>query len=189
VKIEILTVKATTNPGKREGTSYQALDVAFKNLSFGNKVEGRKIMSFGPSGSSFKVLSNARAGDVYEIVVEKIDGYNTWIEAKKSDGSAVDSSPPATAQRTTATAGTTSGNASPKSTYETPEERAKKQVYIVRQSSVGSAIEVLSVGAKTSPDVDKVIELAKVFENYVFGDTTAKVDSPSSFDDLEDVPL
>ena len=53
---------------------------------------------------------------------------------------------------------------SPKSTYETSEERAKKQIYIVRQSSISSAI-ALYPKAKN----EQILETAKLFEDYVFG--------------------
>lgn len=59
--------------------------------------------------------------------------------------------------------------ASPKSTYETPEERAKKQIYIVRQSSIGHAIELAKHNSpKGNSSFTEVLELAKLFENYVF---------------------
>ncbi len=55
-----------------------------------------------------------------------------------------------------------------RSTYETPEERAKKQVYIVRQSSLSVARDNLAVGAKSPPDAESIIALARKFEAYVF---------------------
>ena len=59
------------------------------------------------------------------------------------------------------------------SNYETKEERAARQVYIIRQSSLATAVDLLGQGAST----DTVIETAKVFEAYVLG-------NPGSFDDL-----
>lgn len=77
------------------------------------------------------------------------------------------------------------------STFETPEERAKKQVYIVRQSSISNAISLLTTGAKVPPATSAVIALAKELEAYVFD--SGAVDKPASFedmaDDLDDVPL
>ena len=67
------------------------------------------------------------------------------------------------------------------SNYETKEERAQRQVYIIRQSSISSAVELLGTGAKTAD----VIATAKEFEAYVF----AKEANPTkevNFDDLED---
>ena len=56
---------------------------------------------------------------------------------------------------------------SPKSTYETAEERAKKQVYIVRQSCINYAIGLMGL-AKTKPSVEEAIKIAKQFEDFVF---------------------
>ena len=50
------------------------------------------------------------------------------------------------------------------SNYETAEERARRQVYIIRQSSLGTAVELLGSGAS----VADVINTAKQFEAYVF---------------------
>ena len=49
----------------------------------------------------------------------------------------------------------------------TPEERAKKQVYIVRQSSISSAI-AYATGVKAVKTVDELLGIAKMFESYVF---------------------
>jgi hypothetical protein len=54
--------------------------------------------------------------------------------------------------------------ASPKNTYETADERAHKQVYIVRQSSISSAIALLP-----KAKVEDILQTAKQFEEYVFG--------------------
>lgn len=56
---------------------------------------------------------------------------------------------------------------SPKSTYETPEERAARQVYIVRQSSIGHALTYLSANKKDYSVTD-ILKLAKTFETHVF---------------------
>lgn len=73
---------------------------------------------------------------------------------------------------------------SPKSTYETPEERAARQVMIVRQSSISSAVAALKLD-KAALNAFDVLEMAKVFEAYVMGQ-----DKTNSFMDMEDdVPL
>jgi hypothetical protein len=82
-------------------------------------------------------------------------------------------------------------NPSPKSTYETPEERAARQVLIVRQSSISSAVE-FAVAHKVK-DPQEVIAIAKQFEDYVFGNDKVKqevVEVKPNFSDLEDdIPL
>lgn len=69
------------------------------------------------------------------------------------------------------TEGVVKATPSPKSTYETPEERAKKQVYIVRQSALNQAIAFSEIAVQLDKkfvfNVDEVVSLAKRFENYV----------------------
>jgi hypothetical protein len=121
------------------------------------KVDAKKIMSF-TYKDVFKALSEAKQGDKFNVKIQKNEtsGYWDWVEVE-ADGK-----------------NTGAANESPvrlaavsRSTYETPEERAKKQVYIVRQSSISAAIELLK--ASGAPfDTGNIIEKAKDFEKYVF---------------------
>lgn len=143
-------------------------------------------MSFGGNKPSYDVLVNAQPGEVYDIeVIKNAKGYNDWVSAKKSDGTATTPASSAQPPRAGSASGSTY-SASPKSTYETPEERAVKQIYIVRQSNISAAISALSVGAKAPPKVDEILAVAKEFENHVFGSTKAPVDKGTEgFKDLE----
>lgn len=58
-------------------------------------------------------------------------------------------------------------SASPKSNYETPEERAQKQVYIIRQSAVNYAVNASTLLKLKSKE--EIVSLAKFFEAYVLG--------------------
>lgn len=177
MQIQILNVSIQTQPTKT-GKTYQLADVAYKNLSFQGKIEGKKIMSFGVTAESFKTLSTAQPGDTFEVeVVKNAAGYNDWVGMSKSDGVVpsvpVGSKPMATAQPA-------------KSTYETAEERAKRQVLIVRQSSLSSAVACLAVGSKKVEPSD-VLAVAEMFENYVFGTGKGSgfEDFPSDLPDVE----
>lgn len=174
MNITILNVTVETKPTAKG--SYQVADVAYKNNSFQDKVEGKKVMSFGATAEAFKVLAIAQPGEKYSVNVVKNDkGYNDWVSMSKG---VVEQAP---ATSTTSPGGfKSSATASPRNTYETPEERALKQVYIVRQSSVANAITLLLAGAKTPPAVDTVIATAKQFETYVF-------DKGTGFDDIPDL--
>lgn len=186
--IQILSTAITTLPGKKAGTSYQSLEVAFKNKTFGDKVEGKKLMSFGGSAESFKILANAQMGEIYDVEsVKNPAGFLDWVSAKKTDGSATVTATPAPAAGSAKPTSGSNYTPTPKSTYETPEERAKKQIYIVRQSSISNAIETLTVGAKTPPQIEDVIKVASQYEAFVFGsnEKTLAV-TATSFDDLED---
>lgn len=178
MKIQILNVTITTTPTAKG--SYQTADVAFKNLTFQGKVEGKKVMSFGATKDSFGVLATAQPNEIYDVNVVKNDkGYNDWVGMTKGD--ATSGATQQAAPTTTGYAPTGNAPAARTSTYETPEERAKKQVYIVRQSSVSSALTALSCGAKSPPKVGEVIEYAKHLEAYVF-------DLNVGFPDVPDFP-
>lgn len=173
MQISVLSVQVTTVPTAKG--SYQVADVAFKNLTYGGKVEGKKIMSFGAGKSSFETLATAQPGDVFDVTVVKNDkGYNDWTGMSKGTAGAATAQPAKT---------TGQASAPVRSTYETPEERAKKQVYIIRQSSISSAIAALSAGAKTPVKVAEAIDYAKSFEAYVLGT------GATGFDDVPDFPV
>lgn len=160
----MLNVSQETKTGKNN-KPYQVLKTAYKNLTFQGKVEGKDIFAFGATAETFKTLATAQTGDVFDIeIVKNNAGYNDWVSAKKSTGATI---PTDSASRPSSGG---SSSTPVRSTYETPEERAKKQVYIVRQSSVSSAIGLLSVGAKSPPSVDAVIDTASKIEAFVFGE-------------------
>jgi hypothetical protein len=161
MNITILSVDIKTVPTAKG--SYQTADVAYKNNSFQGKVEGKKVMSFGATKDSFSTLALAQPGESYEVTIVKNDkGYNDWVSMAKAEAGA--SSPAVSAP-----AGGKAPAATPRSTYETPEERAQRQVLIVRQSSLSAAVNLLLAGAKTPPPVENVLAIAKQFEDYVFG--------------------
>jgi hypothetical protein len=159
---------------------YNMLTVDFKNLKF-DKNESKKIVSF-TNKDVYNTLKAASAGDEFTVTAVKGEQYWEWqnvsprgeAPAEVSTGGNVSNSKPA-AQ-------------SPKSTYETPEERAKKQLYIVRQSSIGSAIDLLKT-EKVIPSVADVLATAKQFEAYVFGvEPVAETAKLPDLPDDDDIP-
>jgi hypothetical protein len=66
--------------------------------------------------------------------------------------------------------------------WETPEERAAKQVYIIKQSSLSAAINTLAVG-KDVVDPDEVTQLASKYTDFVLGN-----EKKDSWDDLDNGP-
>ncbi len=182
MQIQIIAV-AKTSAMSKANKPYEVLEVTFKNLTFG-KVEAKKLMPFGENKSAFDVLSKAVQGETFDIqVVKNAAGYNDWVAAVPA-GTAV--SGPASGQSTGET-GTYTPRAAPaktSSTYETPEERAKKQVYIIRQSSLSTAVAALSVGTKQAPSSSDVINYAKDLEAFVMG--IPSIVEGSGFDDMGD---
>jgi len=181
--IQILNITKTTATSKA-GKAYEVLDIAFKNLTFQGKVEGKKLMPFGANANAFNTLKNATGG-TYEITVVKNDaGYNDWTNAVPSDGQQTELPSLQTYQPKAAANAPARTN-----TFETPEERAKKQVYIVRQSSISAAVAALSVGSKVAPKATDVIVYAQELEAFVFG-IAPSADNTSGFDDMiDDVPM
>jgi hypothetical protein len=187
--IQLLSTSVETKPTTKG--SYQILEVAYKNLTFNGKVESKKIMSFGAQEGAFKALVTAQPTTQWEVEVLKNDkGYNDWIKVTK--GTATTASNTSTNGVGTVGHATTSNSTTTKGGWETPQERAAKQIYIVRQSSLANAVAALSVGAKTPLKGESVIELAQQFEKYVFSvDTPEAVASKDvgSIETMEEDPI
>ena len=134
---------------------YNQLTIDYVDVGSG-KEHTYKLMSF-VNKDAYLLLKSAKIGDTFFVVTNKNDkGYWQWDQVSRE-------------------AMQPKANTSPRSTYETPEERAQKQIYIVRQSSLTNAIALLGSKAK----VEQVVSVARQFEQYVFG-----LDERESFDDL-----
>lgn len=151
--------------------------MAYKDQSNGGKVSAKKVMSFA-NKDVFETMANAKPTEYYDVTMEKGEKYWEWIKVTK--GSATQ---PVVAR----TPGATSVSSTNSRGFETPEERAKKQVYIVRQSSLNVATAVLTVGAKTTPKSEDIIKLAKEFEAYVFESTDAQAVARKDVGGIEDL--
>jgi hypothetical protein len=168
MQISVIATSVATKINKAN-KPYQELEVTYKNLTF-NKVESKKCFSFGAQEGAFKALSGAKQGDVFEVtVVKNAAGFNDWTACvQAAPGTEV----AAQNNQTGAIMGAGSINAGGKSvqvksTYETPEERAIKQRYIIKQSSLSGAINLLTVGAKSPPATEAVLALADTLVAYV----------------------
>ncbi len=148
MQIQVTAVGPVFRDGK-----YQKLEL---NYNRDGKPTKRTLVNIGKTEPVFALLKDAKEGEAYEIELEqdaKTDYWN-WVGVKHvlADYPAAPATPAATKSVPT------------KSTYETPEERAKRQVLIVRQSSIASAIALL--GPKTN--VADILKTAIVFEGHVF---------------------
>jgi len=162
IQIKVISVEVSTQ--KTQKGSYDIAEVTYKNLTFQDKVEAKKVVSFNHK-EVFNTLKHAAQGAVFTVQRVKNDaGYWDWV----SLGDDV----PESAAPSSSSGGKTM--ATPKSTYETPDERAKKQVYIVRQSSINAAIATLKTDKK-NPTVDEVLEVARHYEDYVLDTEVAPV--------------
>lgn len=143
-----LEIRVNSTESENKG-KYDQLTIGYTDLNSGKDFT-YKLMSF-VNKEAYNLLKDAKSGDEFAVDTNKNDkGYWTWGNVSVLGSQVVTAKTP---------------NKTPKSTYETPEERAKKQLYIVRQSSITSAIALLGQKAK----VDQVLDVAKQFEQYVFG--------------------
>jgi hypothetical protein len=168
--MQITVIDVTENTKKSDsGRTFQQLEVAYKNEQ--GQPQLKKLISFS-NPNVYKTAKTWVKGDVVNVTTVKNEksGYWDWV-GLEGDG--------AVAQQETKSA--TPATRVTGSNYETKEERAARQVYIVRQSSITNAIALL--GADHS--VDDVLNVAKQFEAFVFAKNTG-VDAINEIPD--DVP-
>ena len=157
INIEILDIN-TTQETKGKNT-WSVMTVTHKVAETG-KLDAKKLMSFNTPPDAWTTLQKAQKGDFFSVEREKSEpnargqSFWNWVAVHRQDSPPPQVSKPALP--------------SPKSTYETPEERARRQVMIVRQSSISSAVELVKDHGK-QPNPDEVIKIAKQFEAYVMG--------------------
>ena len=178
----ITVLSAVKTPAvSKAGKPYTYLELAYKDGE--GKVQGKKVMPFGESKPVFEALGAAGAGENFNIslVKNEASGYWDWTAASKAaPGTIV---PVASATDIRQPAGKITG-----SNYETSEERAKRQVYIVRQSSITAALTLISLqGRKTGITPQDVLDVAKEFENHVFDIKPEPAAAVDIFED--DIPL
>jgi hypothetical protein len=175
--VKVVSVNREDIPNKNGKGTYGKLTVAYRDDK--GKLSEKSILSF-TNPAVFKHFEKANAGDEVNVKSEKVGDYWNWT-AILADGETASVSTPAP---TSSTATRVTG-----SNYETKEERAAKQRYIVKQSSLSAAVNVLTVGAKTPPSVDDVLSLADKFVDYVFDDNVNELSLKTSVEDLtNDIP-
>jgi hypothetical protein len=157
----------TTKEGKFK--PYKEMDIEFLDLD-GDRPKKKHLVSF--NFKDFDKIAEAGIGSSWEITTKpaKDPQYVDWVDATPITAEAR-----VEASKATAGPGEFRPSAPYKSTYETPEERAKKQVYIVRQSSINASIEFLKAVKPSGFATDNVLHVAKVFEAYVFGHDQAQI--------------
>lgn len=166
MQIEIVANPVNTIPTAKGG-SYQVIELAYKNKSFQDKLEGKKVMSF-TNKDVFSVLSGSKFGDVFDVTRVKNDkGYWDWTAIRPAGMGGEQAPSVASSGFASPTNVARAGTPTPsKSTYETAEERAARQVLIVRQSSLGHAIEYAV--ANKIKDEAEILAMAARFSDWVF---------------------
>ena len=147
---------------------YSKATVAY---SYDGQARTQNIMSFTNPAVFAKVQE--KVGQEVEVTVGKNDaGYNEWRAVEE-----VGTAAPVTAAGLSSLAPTRVTG----SNYETPVERAAKQVYIVKQSSISAAVS-LAASNKEKATAAEIIATAQQFVDWVF-------DKDNSIESLQsDVP-
>ena len=165
-----VSVTDEKKPGQKQG--YQKAVVIY---TYNGEPRKQTIVSFSNPSIFKTVTQELTPGQEIEVdVVKNGGGFNEWKSVNTAGGAGTSTSNmngPPTASMNTATKVVGSN-------YETREERASRQVLIVKQSSLSAAVATLAPGAKAALDPDEVIALADRYKDYVFAQDE---------DDLSDV--
>lgn len=189
IKLQVISVSPVQHvPTERGG--YNVLEIAFKDIEKG-KVEGKKLVDFS-NPELFKRATSLEPGARIAVTIEKEagrDGREFWqwkdiSTAPEGDAGPVTSAPQGKAVGTGAvgTAGRVTG-----SNYETPAERAQRQVLIVRQSSVTAALKYVE---QTGQDASlaEILDIAEQLKEYVYNGIAKAEGSAKEADSNPQVP-
>lgn len=158
---KIMEVAVDVDVPKNGGGSYKGTRITYRDVEGSLKEQALHSNALKYNPALKAAIAALKPGDDFTMVKEKEGEF--WNVKSIVVGVVQQTSAPSAGGGTKGTGST----ASPRSTYETPEERAKKQVYIVRQSSITSAISLIAATTKKG-SVNDVLSMAKQFEAFVF---------------------
>lgn len=174
----VISVALETKAKKQDGGTYDAWELVYKTdrgeiRSFQKPIQGLKFNPKLREG-----LASLQSGDEFTAVTDKNAG--GFVEVKSIEkgfvvGESAPTAPPREAKATNNFQGRD---------FESKEERTKKQDFIIRQSSLASAVNILSIGAKTPPKVEEVLDIAERLAAFVYGAQQKAVAEPSLEDDI-----
>lgn len=166
----MMSYNPNTKVAKQGGGTYDAWELVYRNTNNEVKTVAKPVQGLKFNKSLANQLAALQSGDEFTLLQEKKGQFWEVQSVEKGFKEVQDE-----------VAAKPDGNRAPVregkvtgSNYETPEERAKKQVVIVRQGVLNAAIEFLKLRIvnETSviPSSDEVIKQAKEFEKYVYKD-------------------
>ena len=160
----VISYTAPTKIQKQGGGSYDAWELVYRSPENEVKQLAKPIQGLRFNAPLKASLESLSPNDEFSAILEKSDkGFWEVKEIVKGQVEVKDAAPaerPVAAQRAV--------NRVVGSTYETPEERAKKQVVIVRQSCIGYAIAAVDKFKREAPiNEADILELAEQFEKFV----------------------
>lgn len=148
---EVVITEAGNGPRK-----YKVADVVY---TWNGNNRKQRVMSFA-NPDVFKTISGISTPTSVEVEVTKnAKGYDEWAKVSVL-GNLPSTQAPAASK--------TGGGKVLGSNYETAEERAKRQLMIVRQSSIANAL-TYHEKDDVRPNLDDVLSTAQVFVDFVYG--------------------
>lgn len=158
MQIKVTSVEVEKiNKGK---TKYEIANVSYQQ---NGEARSFKVFSF-KNPKVFADIQEVEDGEVIDVAsVKGDDGYFQWTKITR--GVTEDKTPQPAA-----------GGKVLGSNYETKEERAVKQVYIVKQSSLAQAIQFFNAKDYHDFSLDDVLDTAQQFTDWVLGNDTQEVD-------------
>ena len=154
MKIKVISVELT------QKDKYSIAEVTYRSLDREGKVSSKKVMSF---NKVYETASKVQKDEVYDITSEKDkNDYWVWTEMVKSNESINSVSANASTGRVSKST----------NTYETPEERALKEVRLARKNGLNVAVEYLKATKGAKFNVDEVITVAERFADFAIAGTT-----------------
>ena len=154
---KIVSIDLNATITKASGGTYKGAEIVFKDAN--GKVQTKNIhengLKYAPAVKNG--LESLEPGDNFTVEIEKKDDFWTWVSIKKGIEQEENKKP--TTQQSTTTKSTS---------WETAEERAARQKFIVRQSSLTNAVAFLVLQGRTHATEEDVLETATTFYNWVF---------------------
>lgn len=165
---KVIEVQVDVNVAKKGGGTYPGCLLTYRDKDGKACEQAFHENVFKFKGHIKETLKLLKAGDSFMMEKEKQGDFWNVMSINQTDGIEAAS---ASVDRVSAPASSSVSKPAGKvlgSTYATAEERAKTQVYIVRQSSITAAINYLSLMKVTKASTEEVVAIAKDFEKYVF---------------------
>ncbi|MCI4437975.1 MAG: hypothetical protein JHC33_14300 [Ignisphaera sp.] len=173
---KVISVELNVEVTKKDGGVYQGARLTYRGDDGRVQEQAFHNNAFKYNAPLKVVLSNLAPND--NIVIEK--------EKKGEFWNVVSITKQGAGTTTTIMEAASKANPAPKSTYATAEERAQTQVYIIRQSSVSSAVN-LAATLKLKNE-EEVLKVAKKFEAYVTGSSAFVEEEEGVFGMQDDYP-
>lgn len=158
---KILSINLSTQVKKKTGGTYPGWQIVYDNDGdVQTLAKHENTLKYAPSLSA--VLKSLSAGDNFTAEMEKKGDFWEILSIAKAGEIPVEVAKPDTKERTVA-AETPKKEYKTDKQWETAEERAQKQTYIIRQSVLAQAVALMAGNG----GVNDILSVAEKFEDWV----------------------